>query len=74
MRNSLGSRCRPGSPEGRTETHEEAKEAEVERIKLCLLEKLSRTNYCKSSYPAYGREISVREETQWQTLEIWHLR
>ena len=31
MRNSLGSRCRPGSPKGRTETHEVAKGAEAER-------------------------------------------
>ena len=31
VRNSLGSKCRPGSPEGRTETHEVAKEAEAEK-------------------------------------------
>ena len=31
VRNSLGSKCVPGSPEGRTETQEVAKEAEAER-------------------------------------------
>ena len=29
--NSLGSKCRPGLPEGRAEIHELAKEAEAER-------------------------------------------
>ena len=31
VRSSLGSKCVPGSPEGRTETQEVAKEAEAER-------------------------------------------
>ena len=31
MRNSLGSKCRLGSPKGRTETHEVAKGAKAER-------------------------------------------
>ena len=33
VRNSLGSKCVPGSPEGRTETQEVAKEAEAERTR-----------------------------------------
>ena len=35
-RNSLGSKCRPGSPEGRTEIQEVAKEAEAERRRALL--------------------------------------
>ena len=31
VQNSLGSKCRPGSPEIRAEIHEVAKEAEAER-------------------------------------------
>ena len=37
---------------------------------ICLLEKISHTNCYKTNYPAYGREISVREETRWQILEM----
>ena len=64
MRNSLGSKCRPGSPEGRTETHEVAKEAEVERRRALFA---GEAESYKLLYPTYGREISAREETEWQT-------
>ena len=36
--------------------------------RLCLLEKLSHTNYWMPNYLAYRREISAREETRWQIL------
>ena len=36
VRNLLGSKCVPGSPEGRTETQEVAKEAEAERRRALL--------------------------------------
>ena len=38
VQNSLGSKCVPGSPEGRTETQEVAKEAEAERRRALFAE------------------------------------
>ena len=74
VRNSLGSKCVPGSPEGRTETQEVAKEAEAERRRALFAGEDKSYKLLKTNYPVSGGEISVREETQWQILERWHLK
>ena len=74
VRNSLGSKCVPGSPEGRTETQEVAKEAEAERRQALFAGEDKSYKLLKDKLSSLGGEISAREETRWQILERWHLK
>ena len=74
VRNSLGSKCVPGSPEGRTETQEVAEVAEAERRRALFAGEDKSYKLLKDKLSSLWERDLAREETRWQILERWHMK